>query len=346
MMNRRLGRLLWVFMIHQSAITISPALFAQEEVIRLPAVLPAEQGPTGELVSHPNSSAEILQSPGDRDVAPATPQPDQARLPPGVRNGFFQRFLFDATWLAPGGANGMGVDDLQLQSIFALPCPRRDMPLVITPGFAVHYLQGPQSVDLPPRLYDSWVDFRWLAQLTPKFGADLAITPGVFSDFEQKSGKAFRLQGHGAAAWTWNETTKLVLGAAYLDRPDVELIAIGGVIWTPNEETKFDLIFPHPKISRRVYWLPGPSSDEVQNWAYVAGEFNGDAWAIRRTDGSDDQVVLSDYRLVLGLEHKVVGSLSSHLEIGYVFGRRIKYTSDTPDFHPTDTVMLRGGLTY
>jgi hypothetical protein len=345
MMNVRWRLFVWAFIIHHSAFIICPCLCAQE-VIRLPAVLPEEPSPPGQLVSHPDSSSQILQSPGDGDVAPATPAPDQPRLPPGVRNGVFQKILFDATWLAPGGVNGMGVNDLQLQTIFALPCPTINSPLVITPGFDVQYLQGPQNADLPPRLYDSYVDFRWLSQVTPTLGLDLAITPGVFSDFEQDSSKAFRLPAHAAAAWTWNETTKLVVGAAYLDRPDIEVIPIGGVIWTPRDDLKFDLIFPHPKISRRVlYWNDG-SDKNLQDWVYVAGEFNGDAWAIRRSDGSDDQVVLSDYRLVLGIERRVIGGLSSRVEVGYVFGRRIRYSSNTPDFRPTDTVMLRGGLTY
>ena len=58
------------------------------------------------------------------------------------------------------------------------------------------------------------------------------------------------------------------------------------------------------------------------------------------------QVVLSDYRLVVGAERKVAGGLSAHFEVGYVFGRRIRYSNDTPDFRPADTVMVRGGLTY
>ena len=60
---------------------------------------------------------------------------------------------------------------------------------------------------------------------------------------------------------------------------------------------------------------------------------------------SNDQVVISDYRLVLGIERWITGGLNSRFEIGYVVGRRIKYSSDTPDFHRSDTVMLRGGLT-
>ena len=127
--------------------------------------------------------------------------------------------------------------------------------------------------------------------------------------------------------------------------PDVEALPIGGVVWTPHEEVKFDLVFPHPRISRRIHW-PWNNHKENQDWLYLAGEFAGDAWAIERADGADDQVVLSDYRVILGLERRVVGGLSSRFEVGYVFSRRIRYTSGTPDYWPTDTVMLRGGLSY
>ncbi len=328
-----------------AALWLAPAcLWGQ--VIRLPVVEPPGQSPPGQLASHPDSSAEILQAPGQTDVAPASPVPTEPQLPPGVRNGVFQRVLFDATWLAPGGADGMGSNDLQLQAIFALPCPTRDSPLVITPGFAVHYLEGPQNVDLPPRLHEGYMQFRWLSQVTPQLGLDLAITPGVYSDFEQESGKAFRLTGHTAAAWTWNEQMKIALGAAYLDMPsDTNIIPVGGLIWTPNDDLKLDLVFPHPRISRRIYW-GGYENADTQDWAYVAGEFTNDAWAMQQTNGTDCQVSLRDYRFILGLERKVLGGLNSRFEVGYVFGRRIRYTSGTPDFHPSDTVMLRGGLTY
>ncbi len=321
-------------------ISLPPAI---GQVVRLPTVAPPSGAPAGQLVSHPDSFAEILQAPGELDTAPATPSGPQ--LPPGVRNGVFQKILFDATWLAPGGTDGMGMNDLQLQTIFALPCPTIDSPLVITPGFAVHYLQGPANVDLPPQLHEGYAQFRWLSQVTPALGLDLAVTPGIYSDFNQESSDAFRVTAHAATAWTWTDTAKIVLGAAYLDRPDAVVIPIGGLIWTPFPDVNFDMVFPHPRISHRVYWW-GQSGADVQDWVYMAGEFAGDAWAIRRSDGTADQVVLSDYRFILGMERKVIGGLSSRIEIGYVFGRRIRYTSDTPEFRPADTIMLRGGLTY
>ena len=318
---------------------------ALAQVVRLPAVVPVEDGPPGQLVSHPDSSADILQMPGELGLSPPVDPTDEPQLPPGVRNGVFQKILFDATWLAPGGWNGMGVNVLELESIFALPCPTIDSPLLITPGFAAYYLDGPRRAELPPRLYEAYAQFRWLSQLNPKLGLDLAITPGVYSDFQQETSDSFRLTGHAATAWTWSDRAKLVLGAAYLNRPDAGVIPVGGVVWTPNDDVKFDLVFPHPRVSRRMRWAWNERED-AQDWIYIAGEFAGDAWAIRRTDGVDDQVVLSDYRVILGVERKIVGGLSSHVEVGYVFSRRIRYSSGLPEYWPTDTVMLRGGLMY
>ena len=315
------------------------------QVVRLPTVEPPNQSPPGQLVSHPDSSSRILQAPGEGNVAPATPPPEIPKLPPGVRNGFFQKALFDATWLAPSGAEGLEIGELHTKGIFAMPCPTRDAPLVITPGFAVQTIEAPARIDVPQKLYTAYTQFRWLSQVTPQWGLDFAVTPGVYSDFLQESSDAFRLTGHAAAAWNWTDKAKIVFGAAYLDRPDAVVIPIGGLVWTPDDETNFNLVFPHPKISRRVYWS-GLRDDRVQDWAYVAGEFAGDAYAIRRTNGSNDQIVLSDYRFILGLERKVIGGFSSRFEVGYVFSRRIRYTSGSPEFRPTNTVMLRGGLTY
>jgi hypothetical protein len=350
----RLSRaVICVLAVYAVIFLLHPAELAAQ-VVRLPAVEPTgsvttdslvypppDAGQPGQLVSHPDSSSEILQTPDRNDIAVA----EEPKLPPGVRNGVFQKILFDGTWLAPGGADGLGIYDLHLQSIFALPCPTIQSPMVITPGFAVHYLDGPASTDLPARLYDAVIQFRWFSQVTPTLGLDLSLTPGVFSDFDQSSSKAFRMPGHAAAAYTLNDTTKIVLGAAYLARPDLNVIPIGGIIWTPRDDWKLDLLFPEPKIAHRVTWC-GHLGDDIQDWVYIAGEFMGDAWAIRRSDGSTDQVVLSDDRILLGMERKVIGGASSKVEIGYVFNRRVRYTSSTPDFWPDSTVLLRCGLTY
>lgn len=335
------------------------------QVVRLPAVVPPEESPPGHwvqradgppaarLASHPDSPAELVQAPGE------TSPPDQPELPPDARPGMFQKLIFDGEWLAGGGDDGFGFSGMQLRTILALPVPSRDYPLIITPGFAVHYLDGPagwgtdraptRSVgrrwSLPPRVYDAYVQFRWMRRLGPRLGIDLAVTPGVYSDFHQGSDDQLRITGHGAAAWTATPALKIVLGAAYVDRMKTDVLPVCGLIWTPHDDLKFDLVFPHPRVGRRIYTF-GAWSDEVQDWLYLAGEFGGGIWAIERTGGTPDEVDYTDFRLILGIERKVIGGLDARLEVGYVFGREIRCASASPDFEPADTVMLRGGLTY
>jgi hypothetical protein len=310
------------------------------QVVRLPEVIPEEEKYPGQLVSHPDSAAEILQAPG------GTVADVPAQSPSDVRQGMFQKLIFNGTWLAGGtDSRSFGQNDLESKVILALPCPTRDSPMVITPGFTVHYLQGPDNVDLPPRLFETYMQFRWLSQVTPQWGLDLAVTPGVFSDFNQGSNDAFRLTGHAAAAWTYNPTTKIVLGAAYLDTFDINVSPVGGICWKPNDELTFDIIYPTPKISKRIHWFDGLNKD-VETWVYVAGEVAYDSWTIAQSDEANNQVLLSDDRLILGLQRKTRGGLCASVEIGYVFNRRIRFNSDIPDFYPESTVLLRGGLMY
>jgi hypothetical protein len=319
-------------------------LFGQ--VVRLPAVVPLEEPYPGRTVSVPGSPAEVLQAPGETSPPPEISPSEKSDLPAEARPGMFQKLIFDGGWLARGGGSrGLGESDLELKMVLALPCPKPDSPLLITPGFAAHYMDGPAGVEMPPRLYDAYCQFRWLHRFSPQWGVDLAISPNVFSDFQQSRSDAFRLTGYGAAAWTFNPTTQIIFGAGYFNRLDVKVLPIGGIIWTPNEDTSYELLFPRPRLARRVYCC-GASGKEVQDWVYLAGEFGGGTWAIARSDGTSDLVDLKDYRILLGAERKVIRGLSAHFELGYVFGRKIQYLSRAPEFDPSDTVMLRGGVTY
>jgi hypothetical protein len=295
----------------------------------------------GKLVSHPDSSAQILAPPGET-ISPGPAEPPQS----DIRGGFFQRAIVSGTYLPrTAGSRGFGQSDLEAKLVVALPCPTTDMPLIITPGFGVHYLDGPAGVDLPPRLFEGYTQFRWMSQVTPQLGLDFAVTPGWYSDFEQDSGTAFRMPAHGAAAWTLNPTTKLVLGAAYLARFDGNYIPVGGIIWAPNDDLKCELLFPEPKIAYRILreTLEG---HETNTWIYTAGEFASDAWAIRMEDGQNNQVGLRDSRLIFGIERKKIQGFGAKLEIGYVFSRRIVYAHELPDFYPSDTFLVRGGVQY
>ena len=270
--------------------------------------------------------------------------PEANAKPSEIRSGFFQRISFDATWLLRQGDAGIGMTDLELKLAVAVPMPSRDWPMLIVPGFAVHYLDAP-TADLPPRVYDAYVLFRWLPKLSPQWMLDVAVTPGVYSDFQQDISNAWRTTAHGAAIYTWSPTLKLVGGVLYEDRRDWNFLPLGGILWTPTDDWDIELLFPEPKAAMRIFATS--SAQTVETWVYVAGEFGDSVWAVQQPDGTANRVAYKNTRILLGVEHKQFGSVSGKVEVGYVFGQQLTYyNGNLPDLEPPGTMLLRGELRY
>ncbi len=300
-----------------------------------------EVGPAEEFSITPGPAATLagpLPPASDEDYDPDRPRDS--------RNGFFQGTGVQATWLAGGqGPSELGIADVALDSVFALPLPKKTWPLVLTPTFDAFLLQVPRLIDLPPRVYDAFVEFSWLPRLSPEWRLDVTVDPGVYSDFEEQTSKGIRVPTQAAAIYTWSPTTKIIFGAAYLDRRlGIDLIPIGGIIWKPRDDLDFELLFPKPKIAWRVD-PDGNVDDEIQHWLYLAGEFGSEAWEIRRNSGLDEQVSYTDYRLLLGFERKAFGGPKLRVETGYVFGRELRYLT-SPNVDLSSTLLLRAGATF
>jgi hypothetical protein len=258
------------------------------------------------------------------------------------KEGFFQRLVFSATWIEGGRVDDLAITELELYATFAVPAPTRDHPLLITPGFATRWFDGPITPDLPAEVYSAYVQFMWLPRLSDRWTAILAISPGVYSDFQDGGNDPFRLLGRGLLRYdVVPERLQILGGVYYLDRDDVNILPVGGIVWNPTDDWRLDLVFPQPKIAYRF------SCREMrEDWIYLAGEFGGDSWAIQRADGSPDRVTMRDLRLLLGWELKRGGGTGIRLEAGYVFGRTFEYASATPDFEPSDALLVRGVVSY
>ena len=267
--------------------------------------------------------------------------------PVDARNTFFQQADFTATWLARGNASrDFGETELELKGYFVLPLPNKRHPMMLMPGFAVHYLDGPEDIDLPARLYDTYLQFRWVHKLSKRWAAEVSVTPGVFSDFEQGTDEAIRITGHFGAMWDWRSDLQLILGVAYLDRDDLRILPAAGLVWKPDEELEVALTVPRPSVSRRVYWF-GEFEEQTQDWFYVAGELGGGTWAALDQDTDRSyQLTYRDLRLILGLQRRVLFAPDWRAEVAYCFARKLETDIDLPVTHPSDTVMVRGGVVY
>jgi hypothetical protein len=282
-----------------------------------------------------------IQQSAPQEIPEAQP-PVVPQLPPGAKPGVLQRVKFINTWLSGRSGDDLEFFDTELMVSLGFPFPTVESPLVVTPGFGAHFLDGPDAPDMPAQVYDAYLDLLWKKPLTPELSIDVAITPGWYSDFEQSNSDALRIGGRIIGFYTLSPFTKFVLGAAYLDRDDVSVLPIGGVVWTPTDDWRLELVFPKPRIAYR-----SGCDGEFAWWWYLSGEFGGGSWAIRREAGFDDVANYSDWRLMLGQELKRGLDSIFWAEIGYVFSRELSYNSGLPaEVMPPETVMLRVGVGY
>ena len=80
-------------------------------------------------------------------------------------------------------------------------------------------------------------------------------------------------------------------------------------------------MFPVPKLAHRIDCGPG-----YEDWVYVRGDYGGNTFAIN-SDPMIDRITLRDYRVLLGLERKLNGGAGFRIEVGYVMGRKIEFSS-------------------
>jgi hypothetical protein len=326
-----------------------------------PVVGPPPAAPDA-VVQPPPAAWDPYATPGG---APGTLLPQDPYLPctPGIGVTSMQKFLqhidLDFDWFARSGNNGLGITDVNLSATFAFPLWTIKTPFLVSPGFAVHYWDGPEShapppapADMPPQTFDAYLDTAWNPWITEYFGAELDARIGIYSDFYSVTSDSLRFTGKGVAVVRLSPHTTLKAGLWYLNRVDVKLLPVGGIVWQPNPDVYFDILFPNPKFARRLNtW------GNAEWWLYLRAEYGGGVWTIRRNPDfynnvifpsmSHDLVDYDDIRIAVGLDFKTIRQLAGHIEVGLACDRQLHYASGMPGtFNANSTVFIGAGLSY
>jgi hypothetical protein len=303
--------------------------------------------------------------------APAAAQPypygapNQFAPPPPGGEGYtataqrlLQELSAEATWLYGDQTdpNDLAITRFELSSTFAVPMMYNiETPLLITPGFAFNWLSGPLSnpadvprgPDMPPRVYDAYLDLAWYPKVNQWLGAELGVRTGVWSDFDHVTSDSVRILGRGLASVSVSPNLDILFGVVYLDRVKIKILPAGGVYWRPTPEWDAYLVFPNPKV--RKYW-----ADVGNNkfYWYAAGEYGGGSWTVDRPAAGanpsiGDQVDINDIRIIGGIEWETQTKIRGHAEVGYVWDRELVFRSGQPgEFGLDDTIMLRAGIDF
>jgi hypothetical protein len=326
----------------------------------MPAQVPYQPTLPGEITPYPTtpSVAPVYIDPGAMQVAPMPPMQDplypadptptlrESLTPPDARDGFFQKAKFQAAWIPQFDDDSLGWTDLRTEIVTALPFFTRENPIIITPSYEAHFLDGPAGIDLPPRLHDIALDLHVFRVFANTWIADFAFTPGLYADDHSfDSSDALRFNGRALGIYAPTLDVKWVLGVTYVNGGWAKVVPVAGVILTPNDDVSYEIVFPRPRVAWRLASSPVPGKEEY--WFYVQGEFANAAWAFEQVDGDPDVLAYRDFKALIGLERKVIGGVSSRIEFGYVFNRDIKVASISGDDISLDSsLLLRAGISY
>lgn len=248
--------------------------------------------------------------------------------------------------------NELNINDLETAVTFSFPnFLHSGEPLNVSPGFVFHWWGGPATAtaDLPPRAYSTYLEFDWITNQQQRIGGEVDFAVGIYSDFNKINTNSLRYTGTGLGWFRLTDNLVIKGGIEYLDRVDIKLLPAGGLFWTPNDDVRWEIYFPRPKLSQRLTTL-----GNTDIWWYVAAEYGGGSWTVERSVGSlagaSDQVDINDIRLYGGLEwFSRLATIRGFVEFGWVTERKLVYRFDpnpNANIKLRDSIMVRGGLAF
>ncbi len=290
----------------------------------------------------PPSTAPPSLLPYDPYYSPAATAPGLSFM--GSAQRFLRMLKLDYVWMPGKGAKEMGINDIDASATFNIPfLYNSQTPLMITPGFGTTLFSGPTSpeaTEVPPHVFDAYLESGWNPQLTQWFGGELSFRVGVHSDFKKVVTDSLRYQAKGMAVLNFSPSIKVKAGVWYLDRVHLKLLPAGGIVWIPNNDVVLQLTFPDPKIARRLSTV-----GTTEWWIYGRGEYGGDVWTTKTPDRGVQLFDYNDIRTGLGFEFFRPAGLHGAFEVGAAFDREVYFRND-PRLHLSPCVYLRGMLTY
>lgn len=279
----------------------------------------------------PSSPMEVFAEPEDDGTTTPVTAP-----PP--------RMIYDsaitATRLAP--MDGFALSDVDLRSTLIIPVFIKGSPLRLVLGAGTTMVSAPAAINVPSELYNFTAEVRCLIPLKETWAVELGAGGGLFSDLSGSVGDGFRVTGRAIFIKEASPRLKYSFGVLYLGRKNLLAMPVAGLIYTPSDDYKVELLIPRPRVMRRI-----AMNGTREHWMYFGAEiFGGNTWAIEHSNGSQDTFIYKDNRIIVGYEAKVPGGLSGRLEAGYVMMRHVSFSNDPATLDPGGTVMLRAGLTF
>lgn len=254
--------------------------------------------------------------------------------PPGGSPG-----SFDFWFVSPSPIDGPNLALAHAEVGYSIPLHHvGPWDFSVRPQFEVMTFGGPAAtiLDLPPQAFMLGAEFRADLQMNKKTRASLAISPGLFTDFNNVSGDAFRIPARLIVTHFYSPEWLFLGGVVYTAQPDFPIVPVVGAIWNPSPDWRVELTFPRPRVVYRY-------SDELE--IYGIASVTTATYAVR-SFGVDEVLQYRDFRAGFGVEYGTTAGFKVIGEIGAAFIRELQFDSDRPERDVDPGLYIRFGSKF
>ncbi len=205
-------------------------------------------------------------------------------------------------------------------------------PPLIKVGFGFTDLFAAEDFGIPNELYEYSLGLSWVRPINELWTVRAILGVGFATDNQNTSSDAWQFRGGAFAMYRRSPELTWTFGALATGRDDLPVIPAIGAVWQPIPETRWDFLFPQPKVNFLLQ-----DTGTRQRWAYLGFGINGNTWAYEQATGVDDRLTYKDLRAVVGWESRPKASAGMpfalgrtlRMELGYVFSREFEFERET-----------------
>ncbi|MDR1053532.1 MAG: hypothetical protein LBL39_05100, partial [Planctomycetaceae bacterium] len=206
----------------------------------------------------------------------------------------------------------------------------------IAPGGSLYWWNGPGSVDVNANGFAAYIDFGIKPQITEFFSLESWFRFGAYSDFKKIDADSLRYQGEVVGKFRISQQFNIIAGGRYMDRQRYKLLPVAGFEWVPRDDWVFYIVFPKPKISKRIW-----SDGRITAWGYVQGELGGESWRWQNTGRTD----YNDIKIGVGCDFQWNNQVNGFVELGGSFDREL-YSHDYKLLEPRSVFYIKLGVDF
>jgi hypothetical protein len=209
----------------------------------------------------------------------------------------------------------------------------------------------------PEQAYSVGLDASAAFQFTPRWSLMGGSTLGFFTNFQDLGTDdvfqhgLVRAPGRLLLMYRPRETLTIALGVMYLDNNDLDWLPTGGVVWTPSDRWRMELLFPRSRVFYRIREsLSVYGLFQFANNLYGVGEPDPLHPWYRQGQLAANPVFrgmmeYEDFRAGLGVDWTISSRVALSGEVGAAFLRSVGYMR-RGEYDLEPTLYLKTGIRF